>query len=276
MESKSRNHRAMVIPTMCGRATDLIQLIRSITKNCNNWDLLIVAQEYPKEKQTAIQNAVDNYVKENNTLKVKMFFFNKPQGCFGARKRAYEQTDYEIYLNLDDDMEIFSTQGYDEMEEFLVQNKQAGFISGNWGRTNSLTKQKIPKMKKEFKKSPVVHTAGGLMFRKKIKELIINLPDNLSYEDSEMTALAYSAGYENYRYLGSLITHRVVTKGGLSDWRKKYKGELLLGGKLFNYKETKKKIYQTENNDFCEPTSSDLSEYAKQQHKLNKEKINGK
>lgn len=257
--------KALVIPTTFDRSEQLIELLFSIDRNVKGWDVIVVAQKYDEAQKTTLSEALRGL-----SIRIDVLQYPDMQGAFGARKRAYENyPDYDVYCNLDDDMLILPSHGYDKMADFVHRNREVGFVSGNWGRTAKMAEDKLEKMSDTFKKEPVVHTAGGMMFRKDIKDLIVTLPDNMSYDDSEMSALAYIKGYTNYRYMGSVIVHMVVTKGGLHDWRKKYNGVLANQG-IFEYKETKRKVYNTENNDYCEPLSSDLTKLAHMSHKMNK------
>ena len=78
-------------------------------------------------------------------------------------------------------------------------------------------------------------------------------------------------GYENYRYLGSLIVHAVVTKGGLKDWRHKHDA-VVPHPEIFDYKRAKKDKYATKGNNHHEPISSDLTPFARAMHLKNRKR----
>ena len=253
--------KAFILPTMNTRLTELMKLLKSINDNTTGWTPLVVTQRYTAEQKVEL----DEFLKTLD-IKVLVAHYEAPQGCFGARKRALElwAKDFNVFCNIDDDMIVLPSNNYDKMAEFILKEKGAGYVSGNWGRTEKLANAKIMKMEDKFIKQPVVHTGGGLIYTTRVLPYMMALPDNIAYEDSEMTGTAYANGFENYRYLGSIIIHAVVTKGGLIDWRKEFDGTLLQN--LFDYKKEKKDKYGTVANCYCEPISKDLTKSARAQH----------
>lgn len=258
--------KAFVIPTMDSRAENLIELLKSLEAHTTGWTALIVTQKYTDQQKQDL----DEYVKTSK-LHCLVQHYAEPQGCFGARKRALEKYSdrFEVFCNLDDDMIVLPTNNYDKMAEFILTEKNAGYVSGNWGRNEKLALAKIPNMQDKFIKQPVVHTGGGLVYAKRVLPYMLALADNIAYEDSEMTGTAYSYGYDNYRYLGSVIIHAIVTKGGLIDWRKKYDGVLLTD--LFNYEQEQRDKFGTVANNYKEPISKNLTKRARDSHKAYKE-----
>lgn len=260
--------KAFVIPTVPNRIQGLKRLLESIKAEVDDtWDILIAAQCYSEAERDDMTRFIDELELTDRTV---FKTSEKPLGCFGGRKLCY-QSDYDVYCNLDDDMIILPTQDYNTMAKMVLKYDFVGCVSGNWGRTFELAQKKIPKMKSEFIKQSIVHTAGGMVFGRRIRDLIISMPDNIGYEDSEISAKAYVNGYENYRYLGSLIVHAVVTKGGLKDWRHKHDA-VVPHPEIFDYKRAKKDKYATKGNNHHEPISSDLTPFARAMHLKNRKR----
>lgn len=260
--------KAFVIPTVPNRIQGLKRLLESIKAEVDDtWDILIAAQCYSEAERDDMTRFIDELGLTDRTV---FKTSEKPLGCFGGRKLCY-QSDYDVYCNLDDDMIILPTQNYNTMAKMVLKYDFVGCVSGNWGRTFELAQKKIPKMKSEFIKQSIVHTAGGMVFGRRVRDLIISMPDNIGYEDSEISAKAYVNGYENYRYLGSLIVHAVVTKGGLKDWRHKHDA-VVPHPEIFDYKRAKKDKYATKGNNHHEPISSDLTPFARAMHLKNRKR----
>jgi len=252
-------NKTFVLPTVKDREESLRILLSSITAHAKNWDICICAQGY---KQGALDKEYPN---------AKILCFPDKQGCFGARKRILEKFEYDVYCNIDDDMELTENFCLDKAADLVLSDKWSGFISGNWARTRNQCNDKAMVMykNKPFIKQNVVHTGGGMVYSKRIVPYLLELPDNLGYEDAEMSGYIYSKGFDNYRYMHSLLVHRVVTKGGLQQWRKESEAADPMT-ELFKY-EPEKKVRYKRNNCFLEPTAASLTKKAKELHRVARE-----
>lgn len=179
-------------------------------------------------------------------------------------KQFNDQVD--VWLNMDDDIEFIPQTNYDPMTEKL-QEKGTGLISGNWARTESLLPKK--KLSDKFLRQPLVYTGGGMVFTHQAGEIFLSQPV-LPYfaDDPQFSIELYIRGYDNYRYLGSLVIHRIQIKGGLL---KTYQTMNLVhpDPKLVTLRPCHQ-FYPNTNNNYFYPMSSDLTEYAHQLHKESK------
>lgn len=261
--------KAFAIPTVPSRIEGLKTLLKSISVYIDDWDIIIAAQCYTEAQKADMLDYIKSLGLESRTI---FKTSDKPLGSFGGRKLCLK-SDYDIYCNLDDDMEVIETQNYNAMAEHAMKDS-VGIVAGNWGRNLKLAQAKIPKMRHEFVKHTIVHTGGGAVFARKIRDVIMHMPDNLAYDDSEMALMSFVNGYDNYRYMGHVVVHAIVTKGGLRDWRRVSKGALP-NSMYFDYKPTAKKFYDTEGQNYHEPYSQDVKPFARTMHLKNKKKREG-
>ena len=191
-------------------------------------------------------------------------------GCHGARVILLRHiVDYDIYINLDDDMLLTEFTSYKESIKKSLE-KQTGFVLTNWAKTESLMLKKVPKMKDKFVSQALVYQGGGMVYSEKIAQVMRKLKPIKSTFDTEWSLTSYLLGYTNYRYLGSLAIHMVCGVGGMNEFMKNNPAVKTLEPYV-NYRKAKKQ--NGTGMDLLIPLDSDLTQLAKDTHKQNRFKI---
>jgi len=182
-----------------------------------------------------------------------------------AKSTLIENNPSDIYCCLDDDCVLLDTVDYETPIEFVMQ-RNVGIVSCNWVRFNTDKMLSHKKISNEYKKQKIVFTGGGMLFSKKVADVITNKPKiNWLFDDVQFSIDSYTAGFVNYRYLGSVIEHNVITKGGIKTLFNEMQMtlndtkyiDLKSGPAKYNFK-----------NSYYMPRDSALTEYS---HKLHKE-----
>lgn len=249
--------KAFVIVSVSDRVEQLNALIRSIKllHKYNDFDICVLYQDYLGNKDQLDTRFID-----------KLYIYPKRLGCNCARIMLLQKIHYDIYCNLDDDMELTEHTNYQPVIDKLMKDKSSGFILTNWARTREIYREKLPKMKDTFIKQCFIYQGGGMLYRDDVAELIRKLPLVETIFDEGWALTAYLNGYDNYRYLGSLALHFICTKGGMRDWYKSIDYTKLknLFPKYINYRKGKDDI------EYHIPIDTDLTDLAKEEHRRNK------
>ena len=252
--------KAFVIVSVSDRVEQLNNLLKSIRaiKKYDDFDICVLYQDYLGN----IEKLDKRYIK-------RLFIYKKRLGCNCARILLLNQIKYDIYCNLDDDMELTEHTNYQPVIDKLVNDRNSGFILTNWARTRDLYEQKVPNMKDTFVKQCFIYQGGGMLYRDDVADFVRQLPLVETVFDEGWALTAYLNGYENYRYLGSLALHFICTKGGMRDWYKSVDYSKLqnLFPEFINYRKGKNGI------EYHIPMDTDLTEKAKEMHKMKKEKF---
>ena len=169
-----------------------------------------------------------------------------------------------IICSVDDDMEFIPETNFDKCIA-KAQEPGVGFVSAGWVQSRSRLDKRKPV--DEFIKQPIVYTGGGLVFDRKMAQLVSEMPALDYFSDNvEWSLASYLAGYENYRYRGSLTVHKGCAKGG----RRKYMetGQRVLSDPeyLTTYAGSEK---LKRANNYLIGGSEDLTEKAKRVHMAN-------
>lgn len=126
-------------------------------------------------------------------------------------------------------------------------------------------------IKDEYKKQKIVFTGGGMLFSKKVAEVIINKPKiNWLFDDVQFSIDSYTAGFLNYRYLGSVIEHNIVTKGGIKTLFNQT--QMTVNDPKYISLNKSKDQYEYENSYYM-PRDSALTDYSNNLHKKNNEDL---
>lgn len=250
--------KTFIVISLSDRVNDLNNLITSIMKQkkFDDYDINLIYQDY-------LNNKEDIKYKERYT---NIFYSKTKLGCHGARVTLLNLIDinnYDIFINLDDDMELVEQTDY-EVSIQKAMEENVGFVLTNWARSEKLLLDKIPKMKDKFEKQVMVYQGGGMVYSRKIAQIMKELPKTHAMFDDIWCISSYVNGYDNYRYLGSLAIHRVCAKGGMRAYMKE-KQPPLLSSRFINYR------YGGKNNEeVLIPNDSDINYFAKELHRSNK------
>ncbi len=169
---------------------------------------------------------------------------------------------YEIFCSADDDMEYLKTVDYEPMVK-MCQDFFVGIVEGNWVKSKAMHKEP----KREFIRQPIIYTGGGLVFDKKIAKLLCSEPRKpYLFDDVQAGLITYVNGYENLRYRGSVIVHKILQRDGLRATHHLMDFELP-DAELLRCYPTKSKMYQKDNN-YTIPQTKDLKQKAILMHNI--------
>lgn len=128
--------------------------------------------------------------------------------------------DVEAWIFLDDDMEFTGETNFSAPLQ-AIETPGTGCISCNWVRNESPALRARARYEPTFIKQSLVNMSGGMVMPRAVAHLIRD-HDRRPYTfcDIQASLISYLAGYENYRYLGSILIHRIMEKSGL---KKSYK-----------------------------------------------------
>lgn len=251
--------KTFIIISLSDRVKELNNLVDSIEKYdyFKDYDLNLIYQDYLGNREE---------IKNKNRFR-NIYFYDQKLGCHGARVQLLKDLYrdgfvYDIYINLDDDMELIEQTNYDNAIKKSLE-AGVGFVLTNWARSEKILRNKIPKMEDRFIKQVMVYQGGGMVYSEKIARLMKDLPVCHSEFDDIWCITSYINGYDNYRYLGSLSIHRVCMVGGMRAYMRE-KVRPLLCRDYINYRIGKNGI------EVLIPIDSDINDYARELHRSNK------
>ena len=260
--------KTILIVTVNNRIEQFKKLLSSIyiRGQFKEYHIAFTAQMYSQEEI----NDMEKFIDERTTG----FYLPKGEGPHSARIHTLNNFDSDYWINLDDDMEMTKQTNFDPMIDAIRKDPSIGFISGNWGRTRNIVDKKV--LQHKFVKQNIVYTGGGLAYSNEVANIIRSIA-NLQYlfDDIEWSMRAFINGYENYRYLGSVCIHRVVTKGGRENWVRQGK-KFLNDDRLVKLIKANNNKYEDQENNYKIPDSSCLTKQAHILHKMNRSKIRNK
>jgi len=231
----------------------------------NDWKLIAVCQGHTTDQL--------EYFKELCHIPIEVLYYPERLGMFNARqegiKHILAESEEEIAIvTVDDDMILLPQTNYENLIKF-VKDPSIGLVSANWiSHENFLNKRKL---QEKLVKQAIVYTGGGMAFGRAVAELIAKLPQGQYFSDnSEIAVKVYVAGYENYRYLGSLTMHKACRKGGRKKWVNEGEQKQLPDPKLLTIRLGKAGENAPNDNKLLIADSSDLTELAHKLHNQNK------
>ena len=261
--------KTFVVASTGDRFESIMLLLKSLDFYLlNGWNIIVVGQKYKEDDINEIKRFLSRYNGQN-------VFLNFPDylGAHSAKVYALNNYKSDIWCSIDDDMEIVDgLTNYGRIVAWLERDKSIGFISGNWARTRDLALKKG--IKDELIRQKLVYTGGGLLFRDDVAEIVRNIPnDEYLFDDCLWAVYAYINGYENYRYRGSVVIHKICAKGGRRTWlaattnKKRLPPENILKVRRGN---TNKIGYD----EYLICLDKDVTEYAKELHLKNAKRKN--
>lgn len=259
-------HKIFSVISTSDRFDQLCNLLESIRQHHASaaWSIHGVLQCYTEE-QIAHLNEISPISAEWSNFDHKLGMFNARQEGMKYIASKYGDDDYTLVC-LDDDIE-FCAETYFEKAVDIAQQPHIGLVSTNWISSEKLLSKKIPQDK--LVKQPIVYTGGGLVVKKELVQLIIKLNGGHFYSDNVETSLrVYIAGYENYRYLGSISIHRACRKGGRKSWVNEGNQKQFSDSRLINTRRCKNsdKPNITNDDEIHIGDSKDLTQLAKNLH----------
>lgn len=250
--------KTFIIASTGDRADGLERLLVSLMPFFSKgWKAVIVAQKYADDDLKRVCSL------HKDSVIVKKF--EKLIGAHTAKIVALNSVKSDIWCSLDDDMFAFEKTDYEKMAQLLLENRNIGFLSGNWAKTfkQANAKEQID----ELIPQKLVFTGGGLMFRDDVADIVRSIPNKqYLFDDCLWAVYAYVNGYDNYRYRGSIAVHQICTKGGRRTWidATKAKDRALPPSEYLNVRPSKDK------EGYCICIDKDVTKYADEKHKENK------
>lgn len=251
--------KALVIPSV--RPAMMKKFLCSLDF-LQGWDVLACIMGYDQAGKDLIQKS-HNY---SRITFIQEYDERKPPYPIRVQILDTFRDEYDVFCSVDDDMEFLSTVDYEPMVKACM-HPYIGVISGNWVKHEAYLKRIKPV--KKFITQPVVYTGGGLMFDGKIVD-ILTKEKRMPYlfDDLQISLLAYTNGFENMRYRGSLIIHRILQKDGLRASHHLW-DFTLPDPELITVREAEKKKYEKDNNYYM-PLTKDLTRKANLMHEIQK------
>ena len=119
------------------------------------------------------------------------------------------------FINLDDDMEVISE--HTDYDPAIKRSRQfgVGVVSCAWAKSEALLAKALKGKAKPWIKQPIVNMAGGQVYGQHVVREMARKVEPYQFDDVQAALRAYVAGYENWRYRGSVIYHRIMKPGGL-------------------------------------------------------------
>ncbi|CAN5208041.1 hypothetical protein BH09PAT1_BH09PAT1_7490 [soil metagenome] len=209
-------HKIFSVISTSDRYEQLCNLIASINKHYSDkgWSIHGVLQGYsdPQIETLKYLCTINNDWKNFDS---RLGMFNSRQESMKIISKRYVGDEYTIVC-LDDDIEFCAETNFETAIEY-AQQSHVGLVSTNWISSEKLLYKKMPQEK--YIKQAIVYTGGGLIIKSEIVEMIVKLEGGNFYSDNVETSVrVYVAGYENYRYLGSISIHRACRSGGRKAW----------------------------------------------------------
>ncbi len=255
--------KTFVIISVSDRVEDLNGLLASIRSfhKFDDFSISVLYQDYLGNSEKIYDHFINN-----------LYIYPEKMGCHGARVqllRHLEKFDYDIFVNLDDDMELTRYTDYFLPIRKIASEPGTGFILTNWAKTYDLLMAKVPKMRDEFKKQTLVYNGGGMVYGKRVASLMSKLPIVKTAFDNAWAMTAYVNGYTNYRFMGSLAVHRVCGRGGMQLFMAENPADLMCED-LIDFKRSKKQ--RGNGFDYLIPLDADINQKAHCLHNLNKKR----
>ena len=224
--------KAFLMGTVDNRIPGLLTWVKSAKGYiAKDWHLILVAQHYTPEQEayvtSQIKDILGSDVAESH---VTSFFMPDYMGCYRSKMHGMREVDADYYISVDDDMRIIANTHYNRMLDIYKAHKEIGLLTGNMVKTPAIKNGLVPKLKNKLVYDPFAWTCGGLLFGRDLRDLFIQEQDrtNKDYlnDDVEWGLEAYTNGFIQALYYGSVIIHDTESAGGFADWAKLGKRDL--------------------------------------------------
>lgn len=192
-----------------------------------------------------------------------------------TRSEIYKhvRSEFEVFCSIDDDMQFIpqKTDFAKAVEKCLLPD--VGVVSCNWVRFDTPALWARVRQEEKFLKQPLVNMSGGMVYSGKVIDAVFQYPlKPYIFCDIQLALVSYLQGYENYRYLGSVLVHSVMVKDGL---KKLYaqRDMDIPDERFLGVIPASSPTYKGTTNNWYMPKSSQLTLEAHIVHELNKEKL---
>lgn len=194
----------VVMVTVSERLPLLNRFLASLAEHEPGRDIFIHMQGDDREAEIEASGLCWGYLHTRERL-----------GCHAARVLALRAVEgYSSYVNVDDDVYLMPTTDWQPAIE-KAHEPGVGFVLTNWVRHLNLYDQAVAGMRSEFLRQVFVYNGGGMAYTEPVADLMRSLDPCPSRYDDIWPLTAYLAGYDNYRYRGSLAVHHIRQRGGM-------------------------------------------------------------
>jgi len=250
----------LIVGTTRDRKEMLTQMLQSANEHLSGWNIAACAQQYTKEEADKLfeQSLAKEKIVISKAGRIGMH--NAKMACVDAVLQ--KEQDEIVFCSVDDDMVFTNLTQYETAIRKCLE-KGVGMVSTGWVKSETMIAKRPTK--DEFVKQSIVYTGGGLLFSRTVAGVLQALPRRDYISDNTVHSLAlYIAGYENFRYRGSLAIHKILSKGGRRAW-------VSLGLRELPSREyISMKQDKSSPNDYLIGTSKDITEAAHQIHRRNR------
>lgn len=156
--------------------------------------------------------------REFEGLPLAWAFYSQGLPVWPLRVRGVlDQPQVDVWVQLDDDMEFIPGRtNYAEAIERALQ-PGVGVVSCNWVRSESpgfmARALRSPTL---WVRQPIVNMSGGMVYARALVPVLAETATTpWLFDDTQVGLSAYLAGYENWRYRGSIAIHRILSTGGM-------------------------------------------------------------
>ena len=255
----------ILLATTGDRPQLLFPCLESLKTHAPEMPVVLIGQEVPSDVKAQILEW-----KRFSNHPIDMVWQDKRSGAHCAKVKAMESfPDTAAWMSIDDDMEfVVETDYMTPMEK--CQEEGVGLVSCNWVQTEKMLPKKIAKMAKEYKLQKIVYTGGGLVYSKAVADILVTLPLLPYVTDNALwSAVVYSKGYLNMRYMGSLAIHRILSAGGRKAYLKTVDSVFPVP-EFLTMRPCVDQYYDCPTSNCYIPDSGDLTELAHKTHKENR------
>lgn len=206
----------ILLATVKDRIGLMPTILGSIKRHLPGWNVVIVAQEYTDADTASVVKMLPTASVLGLRQRVGPHRA-KVAGLNGiASAERLQKSESFTVCSIDDDMEFTAKTNLTPAVEYCSR-PGVGLVSAGWVKHENQLAEK--QCVDEFIEQKIVYTGGGLLFSKAVAELILSIrPDDYFCDNSEWALATYRAGYNNYRYRGSVSIHRICGKGGRRAW----------------------------------------------------------
>lgn len=200
-----------LLATVGDRFASAMNCLASLQRRYSDWPVVVVAQACT-EFQIRMLRAFTFGRGTLLTLEERV----GPHNAKLAGLRWMRAREPYVVCSIDDDMELTEATHFAPCVQ-KCQEPGVGLVSAGWVPNEAQLANRPLKL--QWVSQAIVYTGGGLFFSAASARLIESIPEGAYFcDNSEWSLKLYLAGYENFRFRGSLTIHRVQGKGGRRSW----------------------------------------------------------
>jgi Glycosyl transferase family 2 len=205
--------RYFLIATVADRMPMLRRALETLAAHVPGWQLVLVTQGLSDADIAEVEALAPGVVLRRHTERLGMH--NARLDGLRCIEELAGGAPY-VVCSADDDEEFLPETNLDPCVA-KAWERGVGLVSSGW--IPSEGHRRIRPVVDVFVKQNIVYTGGGLVFSSPVARILRAIPEGRYFSDNMEWALAvYLAGYDNFRYRGSLAIHRACSTGGRKAW----------------------------------------------------------